>query len=460
MSALQSTNPSENYTLIGSVEPTSSNVLPEIIEQSKQAQKSWKNIPLTERMKLLDGLYHLFESEKESLAHIVALEMGMPIRQARDEVGYGLLYYRWYLDNADEYLSDVITREAETELHIVSYEPKWVIAAITPWNYPFMLCIWACIQPLLAGNTVIWKISKEVILTGKLIGEIIDRSDLPLWVWTEIYGDGSLGDALTDGDIDGITFTGSTRIGESLREKAHEKNIPAVLELGWSAPGIILEDADIDSVIESIYFFRYSNSGQMCDGLKRLIVHESRYHEVVEKLTKVLESKKIWPATDESTDIGPLVSESQRKHLEEQYTDALASGARVLFDLGIPDGLEWAYFWPKLLGGITREMLVWREEVFGPILPIMTFRTLEEAIELANNTPYWLGAYVFTESEPLFRKVARELETSMVQMNTLNYCFPENPFGGRKSSGIGSEHGRWGYTEFTDKKVISILKKF
>jgi aldehyde dehydrogenase (NAD+) len=179
-----------------------------------------------------------------------------------------------------------------------------------------MLCIWACIQPLLAGNTVIWKISKEVILTGKLIADIIRRSDLPENVWIEVFGDGSLGDALTDLHIDGITFTGSTRVGETLREKAHEKNILAVLELGGSAPGIVMVDADIDLVLESIYFFRYSNSGQMCDGLKRLIVHQSRYDELVEKLTKILQSKKIGNAIDETTDIGPLVSQSQLEQVE------------------------------------------------------------------------------------------------------------------------------------------------
>jgi succinate-semialdehyde dehydrogenase / glutarate-semialdehyde dehydrogenase len=385
--------------------------------------------------------------------------MGMPIRQARDEVAYGMIYMRWYIDHAVEYLSPEITRETSTELHTVYYEPRWVIAAIAPWNYPFSMCIWTCIQALLAGNSVIFKTSKECILTGRLIAEIISRSDLPEWVWTEIYGSGELGERLMSEDIDFITFTGSTNVGQGLAKHAFEKSIGCVMELGGSAPGIICEDADIDRVIETIYFLRYSNSGQMCDGLKRLIVHISRYDEVVEKLSQILLSKKIWDATLETTDIWPVVSENQRVDIERQYSDALEKWATILARLDIPVWLEWAYFAPALLGNITPDMAVWREEVFGPILPIVTFSTIEETIELANDTEYGLGAYVFTESRELFEQIAREIESGMVQMNTLNYCIPESPFGGYKKSWIGREHGKWGFHEFCNIKVTSIPKK-
>ncbi len=454
-----STNPSRNAEIIDNVESTSESEIIHLVERAHIAQKWWRKFTVSKRVKYLEKAYQVFSEKREDLAESIAREMGMPIRQARDEVSYGLLYFRGYLDTAEKYLSDEVTRETDTELHIVSYEPKWVIAAITPWNYPFMLCIWACIQPLLAGNTVVWKISKEVILTGRLIENIMKTTELPEWVWSEIYGDGRSWDFLTDQDIDGITFTGSTQVGRGLAKKAQEKWITAVMELGGSAPGIVMSDADIDQVLESIYFFRFSNAGQMCDGLKRLIVHASRYEEIVEKLSKLLLSKKIGDALDASTDIGPLVSEAQVKHLEEQYIDALASGASVLAEIALPEHLEWAYFAPKILGNITPDMLVWKEEVFWPILPIVIFDTLEEAIRLANDTPYGLGAYIFTQDKGMFRDMAKQIQSGMVQMNTVNYCIPENPFGGRKASGVGSEHGRWGYTEFTDKKVISIPKK-
>jgi succinate-semialdehyde dehydrogenase / glutarate-semialdehyde dehydrogenase len=425
------------------------------IAAAREAFPSWSHMPVSERVTVLREVYDAILASKETLAQSVSAEMGMPIKLARDEVGYGISYFAWYLDHTEEALSPTITHETESEIHTVTYEPKWVIAAITPWNYPVMLWAWACIQPLLAGNTIVWKISKETILTGKLIADIVANTSLPPWVWSEVYGDGSIWDLLTDGDIDGITFTGSTNVGNHLGEKSMKKNITAVMELGGSAPGIVCADADIDSVIETIYFMRFSNSGQMCDGLKRLIVHESRYDELVAKLRDTLMKKKIWDAMDETTDIWPLVSESQLHHIAEQYDDALAHDANILAQLPIPTWLSGAYFPPTVLGNITRDMKVWKEEVFGPILPVVTYSTQEEAIELANDTIYGLGAYVFTESVTTFDAIARELKTGMVQMNNVNYCIPADPFGGYKASGVGREHGRWGFHELIDIKVTS-----
>jgi succinate-semialdehyde dehydrogenase / glutarate-semialdehyde dehydrogenase len=404
-------------------------------------------------------VYALFESAREEIAQSLSVEMGMPIRQARDEVAYGMIYLRWYIDHASECLSPEVTRETESELHIVHYEPRWVVLAIAPWNYPFSMCIWTCFQALLAGNSVIFKTSKECILTGRLISDIISQSELPEWVWREVYGSGELWDALMKEDIDFVTFTGSTAVGQSLAKKSLEKGIWCVMELGGSAPGIICQDADIDAIIETVYFLRYSNSGQMCDGLKRLIVHESRYDEVIRNLSRVLLSKKIWDASLETTDIGPVVSESQKRILEVQYKDAIDKWATLLAALTIPEWLNWAYISPVILGNITPDMSVWKEEIFGPILPIVTFSTVEEAIELANDTDYGLGAYIFTESRELFEKLAWEIQSGMVQMNNLNYCIPESPFGGYKKSGIGREHGKWGFHEFSQIKVMSIPKK-
>lgn len=456
---IHSTNPSLDFIPLGSVESTPESEIVRIVDYSKKVQKDWAETPLEKRISLLRDLYNDFVDQKEQIAQSVASEMGMPIRLARDEVQYGLNYYLWYLDNASQYLSPEIVFENEGEIHTVFYEPKWVIAAITPWNYPFMLCVWACIQPLLAGNTVVWKISKEVILTGKIIGSLIEKSLLPVGVWTEIFGDGSIGNILTDQNIDGITFTGSTIVGNSLSKKALEKGITAVMELGWSAPWIVCEDADIDSVIDTIYFMRFSNSGQMCDGLKRLIVHQSRYDELVEKLSLKIQSKKIGNALDETTDIGPIISAHQLSILDKQLKDSLSLGAKVLFEQKPDTILHGAYMPISLLGNITHDMLVWKEEVFGPILPIVSYTTLHEAIGFANDTVYGLWAYVFTESNDTFHYLAHHIESGMVQHNNINYCIPSDPFGGYKTSGIGREHGKWGFHELCNVKVISEPKK-
>lgn len=458
MSLITSTSPSDHYAPLGSIESTSPAEIATIVAQAHRSQILWANMPVVERVWLLRELYDTFAWQKETIATSISIEMGMPIRLARDEVSYGLSYMLWYLDHAEESLTPEIVFENDTEIHMVTYEPKGVIAAITPWNYPFMLCIWACVQPLLASNTIVWKISKEVILTGKLIGSLIENSSLPPGVWTEIYGDGHTGDLLTDADIDGITFTGSTRIGNMLSQKALEKGITTVMELGGSAPGVVCADADIDAVLETIYYMRYSNSGQMCDGLKRLIVHTSRYDELVAKLSTRLLSKKLWSPLDPSIDIGPLVSESQLTSVSEQYDDAIAKWATILATIPISPELSGAYFAPVILGDITTDMRVWREEVFGPILPIVTFSTIEQAIELANDTIYGLGAYVFTEDRETFAYLARHMESGMVQLNNVNYCIPSDPFGGYKASGIGREHGKVGFHELCNTKVISMPK--
>lgn len=450
-----STNPSKNYETLSEVEITGLQEIKDIVLQAKKSQKLWYEKWLDYRIDTLTKILTLFKEKKEQIAFSISQEMGMPLMQAYDEVEYGYMYFQGYLDTAKKHLSPEVTRDTEKERHTVYYEPKGVVIAIAPWNYPFSMFIWTSIQALLAGNSVIFKTSKEVIVTGQIISHIIQNSWLLSGVWTEVFGDGSIGEFLVEDDINFITFTGSTNVWKRLYKKAADKFIGCVMELGWSAPGIVCEDADIDKVLGTIYFLRYSNCGQMCDGLKRLIVHESRYEEVVKKLWELLLTKKIWIATEKTTDIGPLVSEGQLISLESQVQDALDKGAQILYELQPERHLEGAYHSAMILWNVTDNMRVWHEEVFWPILPVVTFRTLEEAVKLGNDTQYGLWAYVFTESKETLNYLARHLETGEVQHNNFNYCVPESPFGGVKDSGIGREHGHWGFHEFCNVKVVS-----
>ncbi len=457
MTKLVSTNPWDN-SVVGEVELMEEDEVTQIVLKSHIAQKAWKQQTLQERIKILTHSYESFKLRKEEIALLLAREMGMPYMQALDEVQYGFMYWKWYLANAEKYLSPEITKETEKELHKVYYEPKWVVVAIAPWNYPFSMFVWTSIQALLWGNTIIFKTSKETCITWKKIEEIMRASGVPDWVFLEVYGDGHVGDILAHQDIDFITFTGSTPVGKHLYWLAAEKMIWCVMELWGSAPGIVLEDAQIDTVLGSLYFLRFSNCWQMCDGLKRLIVHTSRYDELVEKLKILLESKKIGLAEDAHTDIGPMVSESQLVHLEAQVQDAIDKGASILAENIPNENLMGSYHSAMILWNITKDMLVWREEVFGPVLPIITFNTLEEAIELANETEYGLWGYIFTQDREVFEEIALQIESGEIQHNNLNYCIPESPFGGYKASGIGREHGHWGFHEFCNVKVLSIEK--
>lgn len=422
---------------------------------ARKALLSWKNLGITGRVKYLRKVVDNFTKRQEEFALLTSQEMGMPISQSIHDVAGAIEYLTWYLDNAEKYLSPEVVYEDEEKINTVYYEPVGVVAAITPWNFPASNFVWMVGQNLVVGNTVLFKHSEDVPMCGKLIEKILTASHLPSGVFAEIYGAGDVGDFLVHQDIDMICFTGSTAVGQYLYKVGEEKFCKVFLELGGSAPGVVLEDANIDKVVDTVFANRFDNCGQICDGLKRLIVHESRVDEVIAQLSKRLDSTTMGNSTDKSSDIGPLVSEKQLHSLDAQVKDALSKGAEIAYQKQLPKNLLGFFHSPMLLTQVTKEMKVWHEEVFGPVLPIVTFRTLEEAIELANNTKYGLGGYVFTENGKVFDTVASQIQTGMVQMNNTGYVQPPCPFGGCKMSGIGREHGKFGFHELSNIKVVS-----
>lgn len=454
---LISTNPGKNYEVIGEVEMSSAEEIKQKVGEAKQAQKNWNEIGLGERIKILRNVSAELLKRKKDLSQLATKEMGMPITQTRFDVEDAIRYFNWYLDNADKYLSPEVVYEDDQIINKVFYEPIGVAAVISPWNYPLSNFIWGAGQNLIVGNTVVFKHSEECPLFGKLLEDII-RPLLPDGVFSEVYGDGTIGDLLVHQDINIISFTGSSKIGKQLYKVAAEKFIKIVLEMGGSAPGIIFEDANISEVLETIYSARFSNCGQMCDALKRLIVHESKYDEVVQKLKSLLSSKKVGDPLDEATDIGPLVAKRQLELLEEQVRDAIDKGAEIVIGGKKPVGLSGAYYEPTILAKVTKDMKVWQEEVFGPVLPIMPFKSEEEAIQLANDTKYGLGAYIYTKDKEKALRVASQINTGMVSVNNTSYIKPCSPFGGNKESGLGREHGKFGFAELTNPKVISMEK--
>lgn len=303
MAKIISTNPS-NYEILGEVEISTENEMQEKVKKAHASQKEWHSIDLLRRIEFLKSLLPLFTLQKEKLALLASREMGMPYSQALDDVNSGIEYFSWYLENAEQYLKPEVTFEDENEIHKVIYEPKGVVAVIVPWNFPFSNFIWQVGQNLIVGNTVVFKHSEETPLFGKELEKIFVDSKVPSGVFSEVYGDGKVGDMLVHQDINMICFTGSSKVGKQLYKIGAEKFIPVLMELGGSAPGIVFEDADVDKVIESIYFNKFLNCGQVCDGLKRLIVHESKFDEVVEKLKRIVESKKVGVAEDKDKWLG------------------------------------------------------------------------------------------------------------------------------------------------------------
>lgn len=450
----QSINPSDKK-ILGKIDESYKKEIQQKVAAARKALPVWKSMGLKARVKALREVVKQFAERQDEFAQLASQEMGMPISQSVHDIGGAIEYFEWYLDNAEKYLSPEIVYEDESMVHEVHYEPVGVVAAITPWNFPASNFVWMIGQNLIVGNTVVFKDSEEVPLCGRLIEEIFTAARLPEGVFSEVYGDGSVGDDLVHQDINMICFTGSTATGHQLYKVGAERFLKVFLELGGSAPGIVLKDADVDRVIETIYANRFDNCGQICDGLKRLIVHESKLAEVMEKLSEKLDSVIVGDATDKKTDIGPLVSEKQLQILEEQVDNALNKGAKIVFKKELSKDLNGYFYTPLLLTNVTRDMKVWNEEVFGPVLPIVTFKTEAEAVELANDTKYGLGGYIFTEDKTKFMQLASQIESGMIQMNEAGYVQPPTPFGGCKASGIGREHGKFGFHELSSIKVIA-----
>jgi succinate-semialdehyde dehydrogenase/glutarate-semialdehyde dehydrogenase len=455
-----SLNPSKNYEVLGHVAITSHEQIRDTVLKARAAQPSWDSMGVEKRVALLGTVYQKFEQNKERLATIIAQEMGMPIAICLQiDIIVGLQYMRGYLDNAKAWLAPEITFENDTEIHYLFFEPKGVAGLSIPWNYPFCNFIWAVMQNLVVGNVVVFKHSEECPLTGKLLDELVQSTDLPEGVFNQVYGTGSdAGEYLMNCDIDLIWFTGSTGVGKHLYQVAARKFIPAILELGGSAPGIVFEDADLKMAIESIYFYRFLNNGQTCDGLKRLIVHRSIFNQVVQELKNIVSTKKIGPANDPSTEVGPLVSERQLLTLEDQVADALKKGAKVICGAKRPSGLQGAYYEPTILTDITFDMKVWTEEVFAPALPIVPFDTEEQAIALANDSRYGLGGYIYTQNKERALAVSARLQTGNICINGASYVIAQDPFGGYKDSGLGREHGKAGLRELCSSKLVALKK--
>jgi len=452
---LISTNPGKGYEINGEVEISPKEQIEDAVRQARMATLSWKETPLAERSTLVSKALELFSQKTDEIAELEMKEMGKTITLAQAEAANSLGKAKWFLENVEEAIRPTVTHEDDDYIHTVYYEPKGVVAAIAPWNMPFSMFIWGVIPNLLVGNTVVFKHSEECPLMGKLIEEVMDQVGFPEGVFSEIYGAGEAGEILTDQDIDLIWFTGSTAVGQKIFEKAGKRFIDTVLEMGGSNAAIVFEDIDVSTYVEKIHNKRFGNAGQYCDNLKRLVVHESMHDEMVTQLVALLKTKKFGDNSEPDTNIGPLVSEKQVLQLEEQVNDAVSKGVKVEIGGKRSKEFEGAYFEPTILTNVTEDMRAWSEELFGPVLIVVPFKTEEEALKIANGTEYGLGSYVFTNDKERAERVASRLEAGTVEVNSAIHWHHCNPFGGYKKSGKGREHGVMGFHELCQVKLIS-----
>ncbi len=458
MTKLISTDPAHNYKTIGSVPVSTLQEIKQKVALAQKAKTAWKELGTAKRAEYVREMYNRLMEKKEEITRLIVSETGKCLKDVRSEIERYSKNFLWSIENAEVSLQDEVTYEDDKTIHKIIYEPFGVAAVIIPWNHPFGMFAWGVIPNLLAGNTVVFKHSEECPLTGKYIEEVINSTALPKGVFSEVYGDGSVGKLLIGQNINLIWFTGSSVVGKEIYKEGAEKFIKVILEMGGSNPGIIFDDANVDACIDKLYAKRFLTCGQTCDALKRLIVHESLFNEIVRKMKAKVEEKKVGDPEDETTDIGSLVAKRQADLLDLQVKDAIAKGAKVITGGSKPKGLQGAYYLPTILTHVKKNMRVWNEETFGPVLVIVPFKTEEEALALANDTKYGLGSLVFTADKERAKRVSMKLESGTVEINSANHWLSCNPFGGYKESGMGREHGKVGFQELTQIKVVSMEK--
>jgi acyl-CoA reductase-like NAD-dependent aldehyde dehydrogenase len=458
MSNLISTNPANNYAPVGEVLISSELEIRTAVIKAQSARLLWKNLGVDGRVKLLAPIRDEFKDRSHELARLISVETGKAIQESTTEVSRYVDELSWFLENGPKALAPEVILSDDESLHRVTYEPYGVAAAIAPWNFPFGMAVWGIFPNLVAGNTVVFKTSEECPLVGKFVEEVILNHQLPDGVFAEIYGAGEVGRLLSESNINLIWFTGSTRTGKGLYKTAADKFIKAVLEMGGSSPCVVFEDADLAATVPIIFNGRFRHCGQVCSAMKRLIVHESIVKEVIGGLKDIIERQRIGDPLDPQTDLGSLVAQRQFDLIDAQFQDALTKGAKIVAQTKLDRHLKGAFFPPTLLTNITKDMRVWQEEVFGPVFPLVTFKHEEEAITLANNTPYGLTARVITADSKRAQRVAAQIDAGTVSINTETRFLACDPFGGFKDSGMGRERGMHGLQELSQIKVIQTRK--
>ena len=420
------------------------------VAAAKAAFPSWNARPVEERIDYMEKFYDKLEENKERIMETIIKELGSS-RQWTEKGQFGLPFseVRAAIDEVKKHEFEYMIDTAQ-----IIEEGYGVVAAITPWNYPLLQIERKIVPAFLAGNTAVLKPASETPLTAQIVADLLDEIDLPKGVFNLVTGKGSTtGDYLAGHeDVDVISFTGSTAVGSKMYEKAADGIKQVVLELGGKSPLIFLEGGDLEAAAKQAFSTVLNNTGQTCTALTRLIVPADRLEETKEILKEYNEkSVVVGDPEDEDTMVGPLVSESQRETVLEYIEKGKEEGAEVLFGGNKIDGKGF-YVEPTVFVNVTNDMTIAQEEIFGPVLTVLTYDSVEEAIEIGNDSIYGLsGAVVGPEDEA--KKVARQLRTGNILVNGAGRI-PNAPFGGYKQSGRGRENGIYGVEDYLEIKAI------
>ena len=426
------------------------------VNAAKKAYNSWAFSSKEERIKLLEKLYENYKKRWADIANAITIEMGAPKDFATKlQAGTGAAHLKSFIRYLKNFEFEKPLGEHAPNQRLI-YEPKGVCALITPWNWPMNQVCLKVMPAIASGCTMVLKPSELAPLSSMILAELIDETKIPAGVFNLVNGDGATtGDALTSHpDVNMISFTGSTRAGALISQNAAKDFKRVSLELGGKGANIIFKDADPDA-IERGALRCFRNSGQSCNAPTRMLVEKSMYNDAVERLKKYTENFEVGDPKKEGEHIGPVISETQYNKIQTLIKKGIDEGAKLVAGgPGKPDGLEKGYFVkPTVFADVNNKMEIARTEIFGPVLSVMPFETEEEAIEIANDTPYGLTNYIQTKDKEKVKRVARKLRSGMVDVNGAGIAV-DAPFGGFKHSGIGREAGEHGLEEFLEVKSV------
>lgn len=433
------------------------------VAAAREAFPAWKAIGHAARARHLLAWRDAFVRRKDEVARLLTRENGKPLAESLTEVLAAAEFLAYYARHAGRLLADrpitVWNPLMASRRTFMAYEPKGVIAVISPWNYPILLAMAELSAALAAGNTAVLKPSELTPLTGRMLGELAREAGLPPGVMQVVTGDGHAGAALTAAPVDRVCFTGSVATGKRVAIAAMERLVPTTLELGGKDPALVLPDVDLDFAARGITWAGLVNAGQVCASSERVYVHAAVAEPFVTKLVARVEALSVGNGLYPRTEIGPIISDAQLARVEAQVADAVAKGAAVQTGGKRLEG-PGRFYAPTVLTGVTDQMLVMQDETFGPILPVVVVKDEAEMVARANDSPFGLSATIWTRDLARGERLAREMKAGSVWVNTgiASYGNPLTPRGGLKESGIGKIGGEAGIMEMVDAKLVDVQR--
>ena len=434
--SFETLDPSTENSLSVVTEASSEDVDRAVRAARASYEKYWKKMPGTDRARYLFRIARHLQERAREFAVLETLDGGKPIKESRDvDLPLAAAHFFYHAGWADK---------LEYAFPQRKLEPHGVVGQIIPWNFPLLMAAWKLAPALACGNTVVLKPAESTPLTALLLAEVIRDVDLPPGVINIVTGAGATGSAIVEHpEVNKLAFTGSTEVGKLIQRSAVKRNLPLTLELGGKAPHVIFEDAALDQAIEGVINGIFFNQGHVCCAGSRLLVQESIADNFIDRLQKRIELLRVGNPLDKNTDIGAINSKAQLERIDQLVKAGIEEGAEVFKpSCSLPENGYW--YPPTVLTGVQQSHRVAREEIFGPVLVVQTFRTPEEALEKANNTPYGLSAGIWTEKGSLIHWMAERLRAGVIWANTFNKFDPASPFGGYKESGFGREGGMQG----------------